>query len=167
MRRAILAVAVALQITPAHAQQPSSACKLLQVAEIESALGGTAKKGPSGASQGGMDTCSVEMPGKGGVRVVSILIVKDLPMDAGQAIRTRNAGTAREQQWKGAGARLEQKTLGDAICIMAGRPGVSGHSTCTIPRGKGYVEVDVSARVEELVPMETVGALVQKAAGRL
>jgi hypothetical protein len=167
MYRSILAVAVVLLITPAQAQQPSSACRLLQVAEIESALGATAKKSPSGASQGGMDTCSVEMPGKRGVRVVTILIVKDLPMDSAQLIRTRNAGTAREAQWKAAGARLEQKTLGDAICITAGRPGTPGHSTCTIPRGKGYVEVDVSAPVEELVPMETVGTLVQKAAGRL
>lgn len=37
-----LAVLIVLLVTPAHAQQPSSACKLLQVVEIESALGGMA-----------------------------------------------------------------------------------------------------------------------------
>ena len=167
MCRAILAVALVLLVAPAHAQQASSACKLLPVADIEAALGGKVSRQPVGASQGGMDTCAVEMPGKSGVRTVATIVVKDLPMDAAELLRRRNAGTAREQQWKSAGARLEEKTFGDAICIMSGRPGVHGHSTCSIPRGKGYVEVDVAASVEELVPLDTVRALVQKAATRL
>jgi hypothetical protein len=156
-----------LLVTPGHAQQLSSACTLLQVADIEAALGGKASRQPVGASQGSMDTCAVEMPGKNGVRVVSTIVAKDLPMDAGELLRTRNAGRAREQQWKVTGARLEQQTVGDAICIMSGRPGVSGHSTCSIPRGKGYVEVNVSAPVQELVPMDTVRALVLKAVGKV
>jgi hypothetical protein len=75
-----------------------------------------------------------------------------------------NVGTACERQWKESGARLEEKTVGNAICIMYGRPGVVGHSTCSIYRAKGYVEVDVTAPVQEMVSMDTVRSLVQKAA---
>jgi hypothetical protein len=170
MKLAVLVVPVL--VTPAQAQQPSAACKLLQISEIESAMGGKASTKPSGeAANVGMvlDTCSVEVavPGQTGVRKVTINIVKDTPMDAGELLRARNGGTAREQQWKGTGARLEQKTVGNAMCILAGRPGVVGHSICSIPRAKEYVEVDVTAPVQELPSLDTVGALVQKAASRL
>jgi hypothetical protein len=170
MRLVVLVVLVL--VTSAHAQQPSAACKLLQIGEIESAMGGKASTKPSGEiANVGMvlDTCSVELavPGQTGVRKVTITIVKDTPMDAGELLRARNGGTAREQQWKGTGARLEQKSVGNAICILAGRPGVVGHSICTIPRAKGYVEVDVTAPVQELPSLDTVGALVQKAVTRM
>jgi hypothetical protein len=168
-----LAALVVLVVTPAHAQQTSSACKLLQLVEIESALGGKASTKLSGSSQNVqdmvLDECSVEIsaPGQNGIRRVGIGIVKNLPMDGGDAIRTRNAGTARETQWKVTGARLEEKTVGNAICIMSGRPDVVGHTTCSIPRGKGYVEVDVTGSVQELASMDAVRALVQKAVTRL
>lgn len=164
------AAAIVLVVTPAHSQKPSVACKLLQVAEVESALGGKASRGPFGDSAPGLDTCSVEIkvPGKGGSRTVSILIIKDLPMDGAQAVRVRNGGRARESQWKVPGARLEEKTIGDAICTIYGRPNIAAHSACTIPRGKGYLEVDVTTpALDEVVPMDTVRALVQKAATRL
>jgi hypothetical protein len=100
------------------------------------------------------------------VRKATINIVKDLPMDAGELLRTRNGGTAREGQWQRTGVRFEQQTVGNAICIMARRPGVVGHSICSIPRAKEFVEVDVTAPVQELPSLDTVGALVQKAATR-
>ena len=176
MRRAALmtglAATIILVVTPAHSQKPSAACKLLEVAEIESALGGKAAKGPSGASDPSMalDTCSVEIkvPGKGGNRTVGILIVKNLSMDGAEAVRIRNGARARESQWKVPGARLEERTIGDAICAIYGRPNIASHSTCTIPRGKGYLEVDVTTpALDEVVPMDAVRALVQKAASRL
>jgi hypothetical protein len=163
MTRSILAAAVVLLGIPAHALQPSSACKLLEVAEIESALGGTAKKSPSGANQGGMDTCSIEMPAKGGVRVVTISVAS-IVVDGGGS-RMPSEDWTRKPQWNVLGSR--QKNVGDAVCITSGRPGAVGHSMCNIYRAGRYVEVDVSAPVGELVPMDTVGALVQKAAGRL
>jgi hypothetical protein len=156
-----------------HAQQKSSACGLVRVAELETAVGGKVSTQPSGSSQnaGGMalDVCSLVLsgPGEGHVHPVKITVVKGLPMDGGEAIHTRNAGTASEPQWKVQGARLEQATVGGASCILAGRPNVASHTTCSIPRGQGYVEVDVIGSVEELVPMETVGKLVQKANSRL
>ena len=171
MRLAVLLIGVLVLVAPAHAQ-PSVACTLLQVGEIESALGGKASTKLSGESQNvpgmALDTCSVELavPGQTGVRKATINIVKDLPMEAGELLRARNGGTAREGQWKGTGVRLEQKTVGNAICIMAGRPGVVGHSICSIPRAKEFVEVDVTAPVQELPSLDTVGALVQKAATR-
>jgi hypothetical protein len=110
-----------------------------------------------------LDECSVVLSGSGPYHPVSIRIVTNLSMDGAQAIKMRNAGQAREQQWKVAGARLEQATVGSAHCILAGRPNVASHTTCTIPRGKGYVEVDVVGPVDGLPSMETVGSLVQKA----
>src|SRR5882724_4620328 len=125
MRLAALVVLV-LGVS-AQAQQPSGACKLLQIGEIESALAGKASTKLVGASQNvpgmAIDTCSVELAGQTGVRTATIIVQKDLPMDAGELLRNRNAGTAREGQWKGTGVRLEQKTVGNALCIMAGRPG--------------------------------------------
>jgi hypothetical protein len=171
MRLAVLLVVVLVLAAPTHAQPPV-ACSLLQVGEIESALGGKAKTKLSGESQNvpgmALDTCSVELavPGQTGVRKATINVVKSLPMEAVQLLRARNDGTARESQWKGAGVRLEQKTVGSALCIMAGRPGVVGHSICSIPRAKEFVEVDVTAPVQELPSLDTVGALVQKAATR-
>ena len=169
-----LAAATFLVVTPAHSQTSLAACKLLQVAEIESALGGKAAKSPAGTSYSdpsmALDTCSVEIkvPGRGGNRTVSIQIVKNLPMDGAEAVRVRNGGRARESQWKVPGARLEEKTIGDALCTIYGRPNIAAHSACTIPRGKGYVEVEVTApALDEVPPMDAVRALVQKAATRL
>jgi hypothetical protein len=88
-------------------------------------------------------------------------------MDGSVAITARNNGTAREEQWKVAGAKFEQKSVGSALCMIAGRPNVASHTTCGIPRGKGYVEVEVIGDVGHLPSMETVAALTQKAAARL
>ncbi len=166
-----LAVLTAATIGPLRAQEASSACGLLQVAELETAIGGKASTKPSGSKQTvpGMtlDECSVVLSGPGLVHPVSIRIVTNLSMDGAQAITIRNTGEAREEQWKVTGARLEQATVGSALCILAGRPNVASHTTCSIPRGEGYVEVDVIGPVDGLPSMETVGALVQKAITRL
>jgi hypothetical protein len=173
LRRAIgvLAVLTAGTIGSLSAQQESSACRLLQVAELEAAIGGKASTKPSGSVQaaGGMtlDVCSVVLSGSGQTHPITIQIVTKLPMDGAQAINVRNAGTAREAQWKGAGARLEQAAVGSAICILTGRPNVASHTVCSIPRGNGYVEVDVIGSVDALPSMATVAALVQKAITRL
>lgn len=167
-----LAVLTVATIGPVDAQQASSACRLLQVAELEAALGGKASTEPSGSAQSipgmALDECSVVIvaPGKTGHHPVRISVVTNLPMDGGEAIRIRNAGTARESQWKVSGARLEQATVGGVMCILAGRPDVASHTTCSIPRGKGYVEVDVISSVESMASIETVRALVQKASTR-
>ncbi|HRC42583.1 MAG TPA: hypothetical protein PLT27_00910 [Nitrospira sp.] len=161
----------AATIGPLNAQQPSFACRLLQVAELEAAIGGKASTKPSGSQQAvpGMtlDECSMVLSGSGPTHPVSIRIVTNLSMDGAQAIKSRNAGEASEPQWKVAGARLEQATVGSALCILAGRPQVASHTTCSIPRGKGYVEVDVIGPVDGLPSINTVGTLVQKAITRL
>ena len=166
-----LAVLTAATVGPLHAQQASSACRLLQVAELEAAIGGKASTKPSGSSQTvpGMtlDECSVVLSGSGQTHPVSIRIVTNFSTDGAEAIKIRNAGTASEPQWKGAGARLELATVGSALCILAGRPNVASTTTCSIPRGKGWVEVEVIGPVDGLPSMATVGALVQKAITRL
>jgi hypothetical protein len=166
-----LAVLTVATIGTLDAQQASSACRLLQVAELEAAIGGTASTKPSGSKQtiSGMtlDECSVVLSGSGPYHPVSIRIVTNLSMDGAQAIKMRNAGQASEQQWKVAGARLEQATVGSALCILAGRPSVASHTICSIPRGEGFVEVDVVGPVDGLPSIATVGALVQKAITRL
>ena len=161
-----LAVLVFAVVTPAHAQV---ACKLLQPAELESALkewalGGKATQfSGSPANSGGtaFDICHSEIvrPGQGNLQV-TVVIVKNLPMDGGDAIRTRNADSAREGQWKVRGAQFEQKTVGKAICTLSGRPAVAAHSVCAIPRAMGYVEVEVIAPSQKEVPsMDAVGTL--------
>lgn len=169
-----LAVLTVVTIGPVYAEEASLACRLLQVAELEAALGGKASKTPSGSAQSipgmmALDQCSVVIvaPGKTGHHPVRISVVTNLPMDGAEAIRNRNTGTAREPQWKVSGARLEQATVGGVMCILAGRPDVASHTTCSIPRGKGYVEVDVISSVESMASIETVRALVQKASTRL
>ena len=166
-----LAVLTAATIGPLYAQEASAACGLLQVAELEAAIGGKASTKPSGSKQTipGMtlDECSVVLDGSGPTHPVKILIVTHLSMDGAQAIKLRNSGQARESQWKVAGARLEQATVGKALCILAGRPSVASHTICSIPRGDGFVEVDVIGPVDGLPSIATVGALVQKAMSRL
>jgi hypothetical protein len=93
--------------------------------------------------------------------------VTDIGMDGRQAITIRNTGQAREKQWTVPGAKLEQATVGTAICILTGRPSVTSHTVCRVPHGQGYVEVDVAGDVTALPSTATVGALAQKAAGRL
>jgi len=171
-RSAGLAILTAATIGPLHGQQAATACKLLQVSELEAAIGGKASATPTGFKQSvpgtmTLDECSVVLKGSGQTHPVSIRIVTDLPMDGAEAIKLRNTGEARESQWTVAGAKLEQSTVGSAICILAGRPNVASHTTCSIPRGKGYVEVDVIGSVAELPSMAKVGALAQKAVSRL
>jgi hypothetical protein len=166
-----LAALVTALIRVLPAQQVSSACRLLQVTELQAAIGGKTSTTPSGSSQSvpGMtlDECSVVLSGAGSNHPVSVRIVTNLSMGGAQAITIRNTGTASEPQWKVAGARLEQGKVGNAICILTGRPHVASHTVCSIPRGKGYVEVDVIGSVDDLPSMATVGALVQKAITRL
>ena len=166
-----LAMLTAATIGPLNAQQASTACRLLQVAELEAAIGGKVSTKPSGFKQAVpgmvMDECSLVLSGSAVVHPVSIRIVADVGMDGAQAIKIRNTAQAREKQWTVAGARLEQATVGSAICILAGRPSVASHTICSIPRGEGYVEVDVVGPVDNLPSIKTVGALVQKAITRL
>lgn len=144
---------------------------MLQVAELEAAVGGTVSTKPSGTVQTipGMtlDQCDLVLSSKGKVNPVSIRVVTNLGMDGAQAITMRNRGTASEKQWTVAGARLEQDKVGTAICILTGRPSVASNTVCAVPRGKGYVEIDVIGPVDGLPSMATVGALVQKAVSRL
>ena len=88
-------------------------------------------------------------------------------MSGADALRTRNAGLAREGQWKVKGAQFEERSVGKAMCTLYGRPGVPAHSVCAIPGANGYVEVDVIAPSQKEIPsMDAVGALVQKANSR-
>jgi hypothetical protein len=155
---------------PLRGQQASSACRLIQVGELEAALGGKASTKPTGSVQSvpGMtlDECTVVLSGTV-TTPVAIRIVSKLGTDGAQAVTIRNTGTARESQWKVAGARLEQAKVGNAICILAGRPNVASHSVCSVPRGEGYVELDVTGPVGALPSLTTVGTLVQKAVSRL
>lgn len=154
-----------------HAQEPSLSCGLLQVGELEAAIGGKAKDKPSGARSAApgmtIDNCSVVLVGSAVTYPTDVRIVSGLGMDGARALTVRNTAAAREEQWKVPGAKLEQATVGKAVCILSGRPNVVGHTICSIPRGDGYVEVDVRGPVTSLPSIATVAALVQKASSRL
>ena len=166
----LLGIALFIPV-PLPGQQTSVACSLLQVGELEAAIGGKASAKPVGSVQTvpgiTLDECTVVLSSSATKHPVAIRIVSKLGMDGAQAITIRNTGTARESQWKVAGARLEQTKVGKAICILTGRPNVASHSTCSVPRGEGYVELDVTGPVGALPSLTTVGALVQKAVSRL
>src|SRR5262245_1750781 len=106
----------------AQAQSAPAACRLLSVADLEAALGGNAQGAAKGETQGvpGMtlDECKVMIAGQGQTHPVTVQIVSNIGMDGAQAIAFRNQGTAREQQWKVSGARLEQSTEGSSVCIL-------------------------------------------------
>jgi hypothetical protein len=157
--------------------QAQVACKLLQPAELESvlkdwALAGKATKFSGTTYNAGStayDLCTSEIvrPGKGNLQI-KVVIVNNLSMDGAEAIRTRNAELAREGQWKVQGARFEQKMAGKAMCTLSGRPKSVSSSVCAIPRGNGFVEVEVTAPTLEGTPsMDAVGALSQTANSRL
>ena len=102
------AVLVFLVTTSALAQQPSDvACKLLQPAEIESALGGKTTNKPSGFTFNNrgevLSSCSTEMTG---YRAVTINLIQNLPVDGGLAIRRIVSEVARQEQWKVKGAQF-------------------------------------------------------------
>lgn len=174
MRRVVFATIgsalIAAANAPLRAQQASTACRLVQVAELEAAIGGKASGPPAGSKTSvpemTVDECSVVLSGAQR-HSVSVRIITNLGMDGAQAITILNAGTAREEQWKTAGARLEQATVGKAICLLTGRPHVSSDTICRIPRGEGYLEVDVAGDVAELPSNAAVAALAQKAFARL
>jgi hypothetical protein len=167
-----LAALVLLAPVPAHAQV---SCRLLQPAELESALkewaaGGKATKfsGATDNSSGiAFDACHSEIvrPGQGNLQI-TVVVVKNLPMSGGDAIRTRNMALAREGQWKVKGALFEEKTVGKAICTFSARPGVAAHSVCAIPGASGYLEL-IAPSQKELPSMDAVATLVQKANSRL
>jgi hypothetical protein len=163
-----------LAALPARAQ---ASCKLLQPAELESALKEWSAGGKAAAFAGAtdsssgitFDTCHGEIvrPGAGNLQI-SVVVASKLPMSGGDAIRTRNTALAREGQWKVKDAQFEEKSVGKAICTRYGRPGVAAHSVCAIPGATGYVEVEVIApSLKEVPSMDAVGALVQKANGRM
>jgi hypothetical protein len=86
-----------------HAEEASSACRLLQVSELEAAIGGKASSKPSGTKQAvpgmSLGECSVVLTGSGLTHPVSIRIVTNIGMDGAQAVRIRNMGQASEPQW--------------------------------------------------------------------
>ncbi|MFN8574760.1 MAG: hypothetical protein U0132_22085 [Gemmatimonadaceae bacterium] len=153
-----------------RAQGGSTACKLMQVSELESALRAKATNTPGGEKQSApgltVDECSVVLASANTKYPVSIRVVSGLGMDGAQALTARNTGTAREAQWKQPGAHLEQTTIGKALCILSGRPNVASHAICSIPKGDGYLELDVTGPVAGLPTLAAVGALVQKASSR-
>jgi hypothetical protein len=168
---AIIGLAFLLAESSAVVAAGPGSCDLVTVAELEAALGVKAKGKPAGTKQAvpgmSLDECSVVLAGPGRTHPVSVRVVGNLGMNGEQAISMRNAGTAREKQWTVPGAKLEQATVGKAICILSGRPNVASQSICSIPRGQGYVEVEVTGDVGNLPALATVAALVQKAASRL
>jgi hypothetical protein len=167
-----------LALLPATPLRAQASCKLLQPAELEAALKEWAAGGKAtpfagmtdSSSSSGivLDTCRSEIvrPGKGNLQI-SVIVVKNLPSSGKEAIRTQIAALAREPQWQVQDAQFDEKTIDNAICTRYGRPGVPAHSVCAIPKPNGYVQVDViTPSLKEAVSMDSVSALVVKAAGR-
>jgi hypothetical protein len=155
------ATVVLFALTSVHAQEPSVACKLLQTAEIESALGGKAAKF-SGSSAGDTHFC------RGQVGSLKVLIrVANRLGDSGGVKEQKGIEIARAQGWK-----VEVKKEGDLTCSTAIPPASAAqtgvNTTCSILRAGKVVAVEVNAPSQkEMASMEAVRKLVQKAVTRL
>ncbi len=146
-------------LNPIYAQHPPEGCKLLQPADLESALGGKAGKFVN-SGDGAM--CYGQV---GSLKVM---------------IRTgeRKGDFAGEKEKKGIelarsrGVRMEVKTEGDLTCSTAIPPAslakIGFNTTCSILRGGRVVAVEVTAPSEkEMASMDVVRKLVKKAFERL
>ncbi|MEW5979100.1 MAG: hypothetical protein AB1898_25170 [Acidobacteriota bacterium] len=148
-------------LTSSYAAEPSAACTLLQPAELESALGGKAARF-SGHHLESADVCS----GQVGTRKVVIRTAKRQRQDGG-AVERKGIETARRM-----GAQVEIKTEGDLTCSTlippASLPQMGFNTTCSVFRAGKVLAVEVTAPSrQDMVPMEAVRSLVQKAATRL
>lgn len=157
---ATVAVAVAVGLVPADAGQPGS-CRLLQPAELESALGGKAT-GLQSANLGPADACT----GQVGTRTV-LVRVAERRGDRGGAMERQGIEWARQQ-----GFEIDVKTDGDVTCSTfappAGKAQMGFNTTCSIFRGGRVVAVEVTARSrQEMASMSAVRGLVEKAWSRL
>lgn len=156
---AAVAVAAAVGPVPADAGQPGS-CRLLQPAELESALGGKAAALKS-ANPGPADACT----GQVGTRTV-LVRVAERRGDRG-AMERQGIEWARQQ-----GFEVDVKTDGDVTCSTFAPPAAKAqmgfNTTCSIFRGGRVVAVEVTARSrQEMASMPAVRGLVEKAWSRL
>jgi hypothetical protein len=156
-------------LAPAHAQQPNDACKLLQPAELESALGGKAGKFGNAASDlasAGFNTQNSPNVCVGQVGSLKVMI-RNAKREGDGTKERKGLEIARSQGWQ-----IEVKSEGELTCSSA-RPPASQvqygfHTTCSILRAGRVVAVEVTARSQkEMVSMDVVRELVQKAASRL
>jgi hypothetical protein len=158
-----------LALTPAHAQQPSDACKLLQPAELESALGGKAGKFDNAArdlASAGFNTQNSPNVCFGQVGSLKVMI-RNAKREGDGTKERKGLEMARSQGWQ-----IEVKSEGELTCSSAMPPASQAqygfNTTCSILRAGRVVAVEVTARSQkEMVSMDVVRKLVQKAASRL
>jgi len=155
------AALVLLVLTSAHAGQASASCRLLQPAELESALGGTAARF-SGSTVGNADMCSVQI---GKLKV--LIRVGMRQRDDGGATERKGIEMLRKM-----GVQVEVETEGDLTCSTAIPPASLSqygfNTTCSIVRAERVVAVEVTAPSrEEMASMDAVRKLVKKAVTRL
>jgi hypothetical protein len=157
---AAAAVVMAAGLGPAGAGQPAS-CRLLQPAELESALGGKTA-GLQRANLGPADACT----GQVGTRTV-LIRVAERRGDREGAVERQGIEVARKQ-----GIQVDVKTEGDLTCSTMVPPAslaqMGFNTTCSIFRGGRVVAVEVTARSrDEMASMQVVRGLVEKAWSRL
>jgi hypothetical protein len=150
---------VLVPLIPAQAQQPPTACKLLQPAELESALGGKAGKF---ADLGDGSMCNGQI---GSLKV--LIRTAQRQGDEGGAKERKGIELARSL-----GFQVEVKRDGELTCSTAIPPASKSqmgfNTTCSILHAGRVVAVEVRAPSQkEMASMDVVRKLVQKAFTRL
>jgi hypothetical protein len=150
---------VLVPLIPAQAQQPPVACKLLQPAELESALGGKAGKF---ADLGDGSMCNGQI---GSLKV--LIRTAQRQGDEGGAKEGKGIELARSL-----GFQIEVKRDGELTCSTAIPPASKSqmgfNTTCSILHAGRVVAVEVQAPSQkEMASMDVVRKLVQKAFTRL
>jgi hypothetical protein len=169
-RTTICAVTFCLfALTAARGQQPPDACKLLQPAELESALGGKVGKLAnvgSDLASAGFNTQNSPNVCSGQVGSLKVMI-RTAKREGDGTKERKGLEIARSQGWQ-----IEVKSEGELTCSSAMPPPsqvqYGFNTTCSILRAGRVVAVEVTAPSQkEMVSMDAVRKLVQKAASRL
>ncbi|MER3446645.1 MAG: hypothetical protein C4291_07270 [Candidatus Dadabacteria bacterium] len=148
-----------VSLTFVQAQQPSAACKLLQPAELESALGGKAGKF---ADLGDGSMCYEQ------IGSLKVLIRTGKRQGDEDGVREwRAIELARAQ-----GFQIEVKTDGELTCSTyippASKSQVGFNTTCSILHAGRVIAVEVTAPSQkEMASMDVVRKLAQKVFTRL
>ncbi|MBZ5555472.1 MAG: hypothetical protein LAO21_22415 [Acidobacteriia bacterium] len=169
---AALAVPLALR-----AQSGPKACSMLTVSELEEVMGAKItsstegdipyKKGASSDHEGTLMTCHWKM----GARSVS-LVYSTGPVTAEGKKQGENKIKASEEALRQEGYKVDKKDFGNMKCSTMVAPvqqTVKQFSTsCGTEKGRMFVTVSASASGQgDLVPMEKIKTLTEKAASRL
>jgi hypothetical protein len=175
----LVLVLLAAVVVPApfRAQSGPKACSMLSISEVEEVIGAKVtnstegdipyKKGPNSDHEGTLMTCNWKMDG----RSVSLVYSTKSVTVEGKKQRENKISTSQEALIS-EGYKVDKKDFGNMRCSTMAPPAQQAvkqfSTTCGTEKGRMFVTVSASASgQDDLVPMEKIKTLAEKAASRL